>query len=352
MTTPASWRWPVLAALAAVAVYWNALGNGFAMDDVPLVRDNPSLASLASIPHLALAPYWEVQGEHYGLYRPVTTISLALNRAATGPGPRGFHLGNVLLHAAVVALAWYALRGSSTFYGTAWIGALLFAAHPLHAEAVANVAGRAELLSALFALAAWLAHRSGRRIVAAVLFLGAILSKEGAILAPLLFAADDRLREEHPPRLAAYAPYAAALAVMALLRIAALGPHQAAEATVALDNPAAAAGVLPRVLTALWVQVKYVGLLLWPHPLSSDYSFDAIPVVRSLLDPRALVGVVAACVGVAALAWGWKRSRPVALGMLVWIVFFLPASNLLFATGTLMAERLAYLPSLGACLIT
>jgi tetratricopeptide (TPR) repeat protein len=351
MTTRTSPWWPASVALVAVFVYFGALANGFALDDVPLVRDNPAIASVANVPRLLVSPYWSVPDEHYGLYRPLTVVSLAVNRAVGGTGPLGFHLVNVLLHAGVSALAWFALRRAGSHYGTALLGGLIFAVHPIHVEAVANVAGRAELLAALFAIAAWLAH--GRsRWAGALLYLGAVLSKESTIAAPVLFAADDLMRGEKrrmiPSRLG---PYLLAAIAALLLRGVALGSHQAAEATIALDNPAAAAGTGPRVLTALWVQARYLALCVWPRHLASDYSFDAIPVVRSLADPRALAGLGFVALVVFAIVWGTKRSAPVARGAWVWVVFMLASSNLLFASGTLMGERLAYLPSLGFCLI-
>jgi tetratricopeptide (TPR) repeat protein len=361
MATGTSPRWPLLCALVAVLVHWRAFGNGFALDDVRLVESNPAIESLAHLPKLFVEPYWSVAGEHYGIFRPLTIASYALNRALSGSGPMGFHIVNVLLHACVTALAWSVLRRAGTHYGTALLGALIFAVLPIHTEAVANVAGRAELLAALFVLAAWLAHRRSNeagasarrwRLAAAGLYFAAILSKESAVLAPVLFFADDALRGRYAFRLRAslLTPYAIALAGMLALRVLALGVHQAAEDTIPLDNPAAAAGAWPRVLTALWVQLKYFGICLAPRHLVSDYSFDAIPVARSLADPRVLAGIVFVAGLSASAAWGWRRSRPTALAALVWILFFLPSANLLFPTGTIMAERLAYLPSLGLCL--
>jgi tetratricopeptide (TPR) repeat protein len=138
---------------------------------------------------------------------------------------------------------------------------------------------------------------------------------------------------------------------MLLLRGVALGARQTAAATIPLDNPAAVAGLGPRLLTAAWVQLKYALLCVAPRHLSSDYSFDAIPVARSLADPRAIAGIAFLALLCGGLVWGWRRSRPAALAAAFWIVFFLPSANLLFPTGTIMAERLAYLPSLALCLV-
>ena len=353
MTARTSLRWPLLCALVAVLVHWRAFGNEFALDDILLVESNPAIASLAHIPRLFVEPYWNIPGENYGLYRPLTIASLAINRATLGAGPFGFHLVNVFLHAAVAALVWLAVRLAGSHYGTALLGGLLFAVLPIHTEAVANIAGRAELLAALFVLAAWIAHRRANGAVAAAFYLAAILSKESAILAPLLFFADDLMRggETIGRRGRLLLGYATAFAAMLVLRGVALGVFQSAKGTIPLDNPAAAAGSWPRVLTASWVQLQYAVLCVAPRQLVSDYSFDAIPVARSLADPRALAGVAFVAVLVATAVWGWKHSRPVALAAILWVVFFLPSANLLFPTGTIMAERLAYLPSLGVCLL-
>jgi tetratricopeptide (TPR) repeat protein len=361
--------WPALVALAAVVVYLNTLGNGFALDDVGVVRDNPHLRSLGSLPRLFFLPYWpDAQGHAAGLYRPVTLASFAVNRVLTGSGPAGFHAVNVALHAIVSVLAWFAFRRAGVYYGTALLGALLFAVHPVHVEAVANVVGRSELLAAAGVLSAWLCHRrasdsvQGRSrtawaLAAPLFYLIAILSKESAVLAPLLFVADDlRRTKESGGNRAARAGrslvfFGVALIVALALRAVALGGLRGAEDALPLDNPLVAEGAFTRVATALWVQARYAALMVWPGALSSDYSFDAIPTVQRLSDPRLLAGIAFAVVTALLAAHGWRRSRPLFLGATLWIVFFTPTANLLFTTGALMAERLAYLPSLGFCLL-
>jgi len=358
--------WPLIPAVVAALVFANTLSGDFALDDIPLVRDNPRIHSLSGLPSLFVQPYWPGDAAA-GLYRPLTTASFALNRALTGPGASGFHAGNVLLHGLVCFFAWYALRRAGRYYGTALAGALLFAVHPLHTEAVANIAGRAELLAALFVLVAWLSHRrafeagptaGGLRWSAAagVAYLAALLSKEGAILAPLFFLFDDLLRRRDgvPATTIARSPYPAYVVsgfVALALRVAALGGFRGAESAIFLDNPPAFAGTFERIGTALWVQVKFLGLFVFPARLSSDYSHDGIPMVESLSDPRLWIGALWILTLVGMLIVGWKRSRPLALGVAIWILFFLPSANLLFPSGTVMAERLAYLPSLGASLI-
>lgn len=331
-----------------------ALRNGFALDDVPLVERDPRLAHPVDARAFLLRPYWpEQEGAAAGLYRPLTTWSFALNRALTGPGPGGFHAGNLVLHAVVSALVWFSARRAGVLYGTAILAGLLFAVHPVHVEAVANVAGRAELLAAGFVLAAWLCHRRRAATAASALYLLAVLSKEGAVLAPVLFLLDDLHRRRDGGRVEAraYAGYALALVGALGLRAAALGGLRGAQDAVPLDNPAAFATAPVRVATALWVVARDLGLLLWPKHLLSDYSLDAIPLVRSASDPRLLTGLAAAMAALGLGLWGWRRSRPLLLAAAAFALFLLPAANLVFPVGTLMAERLLYLPSFGVCLL-
>lgn len=356
--------WPLAVGLVGAAVYANTLSNGFALDDVPLVRDNAAVRSLARLPRLLAEPYWppEMGGAGPGLYRPVTLASLAVNRALTGAEPLGFHWGNLLLHAWVSVLAWYAAKGSGGHYGTACVAGLVFAVHPLHVEAVAPVTGRAELLGAFWVLAAWIAHRkaaggrpAGWSVAAGLALLLAVLSKENTALAPLLFLLDDRWQRRGIGMRAArawgpYAVYATMLAAGMALRVAVLGGLRGAGEMAFIDNPAAFAGTASRVATALWVQAKYAWLFLSPIHLSSDYSYDAIPVITSAADLRLAAGLLWAVAWLGLLWIGWRRSRPLALAAGLWGLFFLPSSNLLFPAGTAMAERLSYLPSLGGCL--
>lgn len=359
--SPARFVWPAAAALLAAAVYAGTLDHGFALDDVSLVRDNADVLAPRSIAGLLVEPYWprERGGVEAGLHRPLAIVSLALDAALGGGRPAWFHATNVLLHAAVSALVWFLLRGIGTHWGTAFAGAVLFAVHPLHVEAVAPISGRAELLAALFVLLAWLAHRRARlpdagrgwAVAAGAAWLAALLSKEHALVAPAVFWLDDRMAGRR--HVASFLAYGAALVPALLLRVAALGGLGQAGDVVFLDNAAAFAPAPVRLATGTWVQALYAWRFVWPARLSSDWSWRAIPLVDSPADWRLAAGVAFLVALAALVVLGWRRrSAPLALSAAAWGVFFLPASNLIVPVGTIMAERLAYLPSLGACLLT
>ncbi|MBI2193475.1 MAG: tetratricopeptide repeat protein [Planctomycetes bacterium] len=365
-------RWALgLAAAAASLLYLNTLENGLVWDDSRLVVHNPDIRSLARIGDLFLH---DVGGlprghpDHTGSYRPLTTLTYAFNYAAGRLDPAGYHLVNLLLHAACTGFVFKVcilLLGS---WRTALAAALLFAAHPVHTEAVANVAGRSELLASLFFLAGLCVYsrcreRPGAGPLAALmaLYLGAILSKESAITFPAaLFLLDFfppapwpseengvSIRTRHPWRV--YVLLGLSAAVYLVWRSHAAGSLTRVPFT-RVENPMAFAAPEAAWLTRFYLLSEYGRLLLWPITLSADYSFDQIPLVESAADPRNLRTVLALAAYGALLIWSLRRARPAAFGLLFLAVTFSVASNLVVPIGTVIGERLLYLPSLGFCL--
>ena len=153
-------RLPILlsvsVALLATAVYVNSLGNGFAYDDETILQNREVLHNLANVGELVTAEYWPAMF-HSALYRPLTLLSFAVDWAVWKGSPFGFHLVNVALHAFVAALVALLLLRLFPWWA-ALAGGAVFAVHPVHTEAVANVVGRGELLVALFALTACLVY--------------------------------------------------------------------------------------------------------------------------------------------------------------------------------------------------
>jgi len=350
-----------------VGVYANALGNGFVLDAEPLIASNPLVADLSRVSELVRSDYWRPELVS-GLYRPVVTTSWALQHALGARSPVAHNAVNLLLHAAVCLLAWRVYRRLGVRASVALGGALLFATHAVHSEVVANAVGRAELLASLFTLTAFLAYLRGRAApggawgwaaLAAASFALAVLSKENAALLvalipfhALLYGQGDGLRArlgdawQRSGR-----PWLALLAVGAAcggLRLWALGAAATPDPN-GIDNPLVRLEGAAHVLTALQVLLIYGRLLILPTRLSYDYSYDVIPLLDPA-DPRAwaVVCAVAALVGLG--VWSLRHSRPLAFGLGLTVLAWLPVSNLVVTTGTILGERLAYLPSVGFCL--
>lgn len=338
-------RGAILAALAALGVYAGSLGGGFIYDDVPLILENPLVRS-GTASQLLASPYWRRPGGgEGGLYRPLAVAAHRANAALTGFSAPAFRCVNALLHAGVSALAVFLAAGLGLSAAAATLAGLAFAVMPVHAEAVAWAVGRAELLAAGFALAAWLCLlgtlRPARLAGGALLFLAALLSKESAAALPAaVVAADLARREPAKLRAPAWLMLAGTLALYLFWRAQVLG------AAFNVGRPYFGALGWPEVPLTMaryfwraWVIAPVTGL-----GLCADWARPAFPD-SSAGDPLGWAALVAAS---AAAVWA-GRSR--SLGGLVFLTLAAPMSNLLVPMEILGAERTMYLPTFGLCLL-
>ena len=345
-----AWRAPALIFLAVWVVYWNSLAGEFVFDDTSIIQSNPQIQRLDGdhLRHIFGSHYWQTVAGQGGLYRPLTVLSYAANYAAGGLDPWGYHFVNVLVHALNAVLVWLVIRelfGEGTF--AFWSG-LLFALHPIRTEAVAYVVGRAESLAALWFLAAWWLYLRERRWLAAGAFALAMLSKESAFAFLAVLPLSDWVRRRGFGRETVwrYAPVAAAAVAVMGLRYAVLGGFAPLYVNPT-SNPLAAAGTAERLMTATAVLARYLWLLVFPVPLSADYSFNQIQVVKGPGDGWFIAGALALVALAAGMTRAWRKAPAWFFYGAFFIATFGLTSNFLRPIGTIMAERLLYLPSLG-----
>jgi tetratricopeptide (TPR) repeat protein len=329
-----------------ILVYGNTLLNSFTADDELYIFHNPQVTapSLQRLFH---------PNKVSDVFRPVTFATLALNWAAGGAGPFGYHLFNQLLHAGVTMLLYLLFRKllASETQGSiiALVAGLLFAVHPIHTEAVASIVGRAELLASGFLLAAWLFHLQDRQIPALLCFLLALLSKESAAVFLPLAITGDYVRGKFKP-LRRYG-WIASLTMLYLALLWKIQGGRFGQAGISfLDNPLASLPARLRILNALRVAWKYAALHVYPATLSCDYSYNAITLYANW--KHTALALVAGVLVLVVWIWAlWSRRNGWALAGAIYLGGFAVTANLLTATGTIMGERLAYLPSAGFCLL-
>jgi tetratricopeptide (TPR) repeat protein len=365
-----SWLSIGLVVLLATLPYLNTFPNTFAFDDSLAIVENPRIKSLGNIPLLFESGYWAHSRSGGSLYRPLVTTSYALDYALGGLNPFGYHLVNLLAHLGVSLLLYGLAFRLFHHREGAVLAAALFAVHPLHTEAVTGIVGRAELFAAGFFLLAWwwyLESRSRPRWMIASLaaFALALLSKENALALPgVLILGDMYAAKQHEGEMGPgsapfvqivgavrrYSGYLAVLIVYLWIRAVVLGKLGLGLPRF-LDNPLAHVTPLPRFLTALGVAGRYLWLMLWPQRLSADYSYNQIPVVQSLWTPEVLIAGLAWAALAGAALWSYRGRRRAFLCVGFTLITFFPTSNLLVPIGTIMGERLFYLPSAGLCLL-
>jgi tetratricopeptide (TPR) repeat protein len=357
----------LLLVAACLLSYANGLAGDFTYDDKAIVRDNARIRAPGSVSQVFTTPYFGgARGQGTG-YRPLLLLSFAVQFWIHGGSAVGFHAANLALHCLATLLFARFLLRLEVPDPVAFGAALLFAVHPIHVEAVTSIVGRGETLSAVFVfgfllLGLRLRTETRRRpaVLAGALALYAlgILTKESAAVAPALaFLAFWRLeagtlRERVASALRKgfllYAGAAAILAGSLALRRLVLGGVLKARTFVIfeLENPLAPLPAHERMLNAAAILFRYVGRLVLPLRLSADESAWSIPIDRSVGFSGAAALLLVLSLLLAAVARE-RGKRDVAFGLLFFGVAFSPTANLLFPTGTIFAERLAYLPSAG-----
>ena len=353
------WRpnliYPCLLLAVVLGLYWNTLGHEFVHDDLTLIQQNRTVTELR----------WGDIFSHR-VYRPVRTLTYALNYWAGGLDPTGYHLFNVLLHALNSMLVYWLFRAVTGRRTLALAGALLFAAHPVQTAAVAYVSGRKDLLAAFFILAGCLSFLSyrdtGRRryllLCLACLVVG-VLSKELVIVLPaLLLLLDlcrpDRsggpVREPAAVRLfralvrsrMAYA-LGFVLAAASLYYALFLSPASRMEGLWG-GSLAAHAGTCFKLFS------HYVGLAVFTHPLIADYTGEVFPLSPGFADASTLMAVVLLAAFVAVAVWIYPSRPLVSLGM-GWFLATLAPVLQIVPFHELAADHFLYVPLIGVSLL-
>lgn len=329
-------------------LFLNGLKGEFVHDDL-LVLSHSFFSQPGKLFSFFSQPYFE---DFYqaGLYRPLTQFSFGLNFLFSS-SPLGFHLFNIFLHIINSFLVYLFLKRLTGRLSLSLITALLFLVLPIHVEAVTSIVGRAELLSFFFSILTLLLWFDSRYFLSALTLLLALLSKENAVAVPaiiFLFSWYYRRKWHWVPY------YTGALIFYFILRIAVLGQYAFAAKTEFVFNPLAHISFFERSWTALKIMILYLGKIFVPYKLSADYSYDQIPIVNNLFSsPLSLLGLIFLGLMLWRLYAIFRREKDVVLDWLL-LFFFLPflvVSNIIFPTGTIMAERLMYFSSLGAMII-
>lgn len=352
-----------LVALTALA-FSNSFHAGLALDNQVLVIGDPRIREITgqNIAQIFQHTFWWPNGEA-GIYRPLATLSYLFNYAVLGNGnqPAGYHWINFLLHAGNVLLVFaLMLRLLSGFRVPLFIAAL-WAVHPVLTESVTNIVGRSDLLVGMAVLGGFLMYlnsaeatgcRRGGWLVGLACATGVgIFSKESAVVLPgVIVLYELTLRRRLRALLWGCAATLLPIAAMLWQRSVVLAAAPAAEFPF-VDNPIAGADFWIGRLTAIKVLARYLWLTVWPWKLSADYSYAQIPLAHG--GPWDWIAWIAVAGVLCVIGFAFRRNRMIFFFACFGFLNLLPASNLLFPIGTIMAERLLYLPLVGwlACIV-
>lgn len=356
---PSRWVLAALVVLCAVAVHARALPGEFVYDDHRFVDRNPSIERIGNPLRFFSDPRTADPRQPSDIYRPLRTLSFAVERALFGEEPAGFHAVSLALHAANAVLVLLLLLALGLGGGGALLGALLFAVHPVTVEATAWISARADLMAAFFtllAVLAWIRARGPDRWYGMALAAGilACLSKEAAVVFPGFFLLADLAR---PGGGVAEARRRWPLLVLPVL---AAGFFALRVRGILAEPRDGMVGHIPgwwggsyATNLALALRAAAYQALFLPFPFVPSQDWY-MPLSRSLLEPCVLAsGLFLA--GLLALACrlllrGGPAAGRIGTGILWAFLGGLLTSHLLFPVGIPQAERFLYLSLVGAVL--
>lgn len=426
------------AAVAFVAglVYLTAVPNSWAIDDAMVIQDNRfTRRGLAGIDSLlqtdALYGIYgqDIQAVAGGRWRPLTPVMFALEASLFGKTqtdanrqpvrdqagrevidmdpngalPRIMHLINVILYSVLSVLIFkfilliFTIKDSINFANNRWIAliaSLLFAVHPLHTEAVANIKGRDEImalmgavLAATWLLRGWQRQQAGQTSLGWVAgacgaWLLGLMAKESVIpflaVIPLIFWCFTPARL---PQIARWtAPLLLVFGLFWGVRAGVLnhpfappaGAQEMLNDPFLVLNPAlplepfTQASPIQRIkniefpffqkipyqdqlATTIYTLGLYLKLFLAPIDLTCDY-YPRHIAIMGWKDWQVWLALLANGGLLGWAIWGIRRRSTAAFGILSYFLLLSIVSNVFFPIGTNMAERFMFAPSLGLCI--
>jgi tetratricopeptide (TPR) repeat protein len=356
----------LISAVVAVslAVYFNALFNGFVYDDDTQVLANAWIKDIRYIPEMfssSVAGFDKAAGHVISNYfRPVMHLVYMFNYHVFGLKPWGFHLMNILIHAGVSALVFIladllfvksSSSGSVPFRLPPFLAAILFATHPIHTEAVTWIASLPELSFSFFSLLSlylYIRYRDGSKnyyILSVLSFFVATLCKETALTLPLMLIVYDYAFIKKKERLAVfikrYMPYFIVMGVYLAMRYNALGGLAPNKSHQELGSYQYFINIFP-------LFAQYMGKLILPINLNAYY---VLHPVSSAFAARSIISFCIVTVFILLAVLALRKSKIAFLSLAFIAIPLLPVLYIPGVGENTFAERYLYFPSFGFALL-
>lgn len=370
----------VLILVFTFILYGNTISHDYALDDTIVITKNEYVKNgLSGIGKLlskdSFEGYFGEQVKYVvgGRYRPLSLVTYAIEYEFFGQNPHVSHLINVLLYALSGIMILIILKHlfylkfpgkeqkeQPWFLSVPFVAAILFIAHPIHTEAIANIKGRDEILALLLSLTTlhlllkyiekqqfWILPAS------TVVFFLALLSKENAITFVVLIPLSIYFFTSVSWKkiIACTTPIVFAGLIFLIIRFQVLGWFEQKEVIPELmNNPFIEATTTEKYATIFFTLLLYLKLLFFPHPLTYDY----YPYHIELTGFGNVWVIIALLIYIGMAIYGIKGlTNKKILSYCIWL-YLVPlsvVSNIVFPVGTFMSERFLYISSLGFCIM-
>ena len=332
-------------------IYSNTINHDYALDDTGAIQQNLNVQKgLKGIPDILKMDLWEQSEVRLGYYRPLSLITFAVEYEFFQFAPHVSHFNNVSLFAiscVVLFLVLQALLGNVHQFIPIAI-TLLFAAHPIHTEVVANIKSRDEILSFLFVFISILFFiwnlQKKKPVFLILSFIAAylgMLSKETALTGLLMIPVIYYLFSEEKLKLMKLLPVIAAIGIFFIQK------------SIFIKNVIIPVDIINypydqdfKLPTSIYLLVHGLKLLLFPIDLRYDYSYNLIPAV-DFNNPITFLGLLMLIGGgLFALNRLMKKSI-LAVPLSMYFLSIAPGFAFTFLRGGIFAERFLYSAALG-----
>ncbi len=356
-TNSSVWILGLFIALIGFLIYAKTISFDFALDDASALNDNFVIKNGQYGDIMTKSyryGYWMSKGT---LYRPISQLMFAAEWSMKPNTPAIHHFINVLLYAFTGFLLMLTFSNIFKRYHLIFPFAccLLFIAHPVHVEVVANIKSRDEILALLFCVSAlydlWKYFDTQKiywLVFAVLSYTLAMFSKEGAITFLAVFPlAIYCFREDWKNKIWTAGLFIIPIIVYLITRFSVLGDLKGVATISPLDNAIAAGNGLGEELATAFLFIGYYFKALFvPITLVSDLGFSQVPP-RGFGDVGVLISLILFVALAVVAVWQLLKRSPIGFGLALFFATFSISSNLITLIGTCYGERLLYAPSLG-----
>jgi protein O-mannosyl-transferase len=384
----------IIVAVLAFVFYFNTFFNEFAHDDgIVIVKNEYVLEGFAGISNILTKDAYDSYYRQLnttnqlngGRYRPLSIVTFAIEQqflgaaspdnidsilkqnityGVSGPQEKKLihdmhvrHIFNVLWYMLSVVVLLYFLR-YIVFKSNplmAFIAAILFTIHPIHTEVVANVKSRDEIMSLLFMCLTFIftfkyyEEKKIKMLIAALVsYFLAFLSKEYAITLVVLLPLSLYIFNNFSIKksLMAFIPFLGVIVVYIAMRFHVVAEVGGNSNNEVLNNPYLFASDSEKLATEIATSLNYLKLLIFPHPLSADYSYDSIPY-KDFSNPLVWLSLIVHGGLIAAMFLTFRKRSVLCFAIMFYLLHLALVCNIIFDIGATMGERLIYHSSVG-----
>ncbi|MBN2544047.1 tetratricopeptide repeat protein [bacterium] len=334
--------------------YINSFHNEFLWDDRGIIYEDETLIqSLENIDDFFTIRYWQEVEDGRSALRPMRNIVLAIDFAISGYNPVSYHVTNLILHLINVLLGFYLIKKLSGKSEIAFIGALLYAIHPVHIEGVTWIKNVAGILSMMFSLIVILEFINLQRedidkttynifrVLNPIMFLVALFSKNDALVIPLILLCYLYLFKPNVKnKIFKALPYWLIAIILFVYKQNVFGYEQSETSHYFIGW-----GIQRLTLVLATIQY-YVKILFLPIQFIIDVDF---PKVFFFADPQVLTGLVIVIISTI-LVIVYYRKKPAISFWILWLfITLISGVNLIPIWSRLVADQRLYMPALGFC---